>query len=484
MIYNSGLSGVVTLQHVSCHRQLKYQARGLRNAYRSPSMLSEYNRCHPPLVLVSALALFSLIRGASATTNFSKCLAEINNGTWGPDGGRNNTGHPVHISQATAVTFELCNRACGTGPEAFSWPVFSQQFSAWLLPWLALISQLPFGAKLRSENIMSMMLAVGSPTLAAYSLVLTVLNGRWIARQFSRYEYPNTRYAVRILTSLQQTHLTVNTADGLLSSLVILPENDHWWADFAEWLDFAQTWSIAAAASVAWVLIAYLFTVIDSFTSILESVNSNGQSVGSVWLWLLPVVVGWLQISPKCDIERLTSAIKRANDIAYIAPTSPGLPAVPAGAESSDRAIAIRKERPGSVYHDEECSAPIYNYARFFSWVQAADEVSCAFHYASEKAWLHKPVDPKSSWQISAGKDGIHPENRVGSLEQVEAYCSNAEYSQRSRWGPEVLSRSMVAGLLSLALQWGTTGAAIVVVYFTPTTGMYQASVEWLYSDC
>lgn len=424
---------------------------------------------------ISALVAFSLVCGASATTNFANCLAEINSGKWGQLGGMNNTGHPVNISQATAVTFELCNRACGTGPEAFDWPVFSQQFSAWLLPWLALISQLPFGAKLRSENIMAMMLAVGSPTLAAYSLVLTVLNGRWIARQFASYEYPNTRYAVRILTSLQQTHLTVNTADGLLSSLVVLPENDKWWSELAEWLDFTHTWSVAAAASIAWVLIAYLFTVIDSFTSILQSVNSNGQSVGSVWLWLLPVVVGWLQISPKCDIERLTSAMKRANNIAYIAPTATKEPAILAEEASAERAVAIRKVRYRNLFHDEECSAPIYNYARFFSWVQAAEEVSCAFYHASERARLHKPVDSELTWQVSAAKNGeIHPKNRQGSMEEVEFYCSSEDYVHRSRWGREVISRSLVASLLSLALQWGTTGAAIIVVYFTPTTGNYQ----------
>jgi hypothetical protein len=51
-----------------------------------------------------------------------------------------------------------------------------QKFSAWLLPWLALLSQLPFGATHRLDNFVSVLLAVGSPTLAAYSLTLTVLN--------------------------------------------------------------------------------------------------------------------------------------------------------------------------------------------------------------------------------------------------------------------------------------------------------------------
>lgn len=423
--------------------------------------------------LIFSLIACALISDTTASTNFTNCLAEINNGKWGLEGGRDNHGNTVNISEATAVTYELCKLACGTGPEPFNWSEFSQQFSAWLLPWLALVSQLPFGAKLRSENIMSVMLAVGSPTLAAYSLVLTVLNGRWIARHFASYEYPNTQHAVRILTSLQQTHLKVTTSDSLLASLVVLQENDHWWAELAELLNYTNTWSISAATSIAWVLIAYIFTVIDSFTSILDSVNSNGQSVGSVWLWLLPIVVGWLQISPKCDIDRLVTAMNKANALAFVAPSDPSAPAVPADAVATERALAIQKYRPGTVVHDAECSAPIYNYARLFSWAHAAEEVSSAFYHASERARANQPVDPDGAWHARprSGYGGVHPENRVGSAEQVEAYCSALEDAPRSRWGPEVLERSVVAALLSLALQWGTTGAAVVIVYYTPTTG-------------
>jgi hypothetical protein len=54
-----------------------------------------------------------------------------------------------------------------------------------------------------------MLLTVGSPTLAAYSLALTVLNGFWIARRFSFVGYPNARNAVKILSSLQQSSLEV-----------------------------------------------------------------------------------------------------------------------------------------------------------------------------------------------------------------------------------------------------------------------------------
>jgi len=221
---------------------------------------------------------------------------------------------------AVGITYSLCIKACGSDQEPFNWTIFSQQFSAWLLPWLALVSQLPFGANDKLDNLESMLLTVGSPTLAAYSLALTVLNGRWIAQRFAEYRYPNVRNAIHILSSLQQSPLKVETKDGLLASLIVLPQNDEWWSELIVWINYTHTWSISAVNNIAWVVVAYIFTLIDSFIGgVTNFINSNGQAVGSLWLWLLPIVIGWLQISPKCDSKRLSSAIERANKIAHFA---------------------------------------------------------------------------------------------------------------------------------------------------------------------
>ena len=402
-----------------------------------------------------------------AAVDFKQCLTNIQKSPMGSTGGLDNRGNPIaNISAATAITYQLCVSACGEGPEAFEWSLFAQRFGAWLLPWLALISQLPFGARLKSENLVSMLLAVGSPTLAAYSLALTVLNGQWIARRFAKYAYPNTRHAVRVLSSLQQAPLVI-TKDGLLESLVVLPENDDWWQELDDQLHYTHTWSISAITSIGWVIIAYLFTVIVSFTDIIDNIQSNGQSVGTLWLWLLPIVVGWLQISPKCDSDKLRDAMTKANSIAYVATDTPGAPDR-ASTQSMHRGFSLRL---GTVYPDEECSAPIYNYARFFPWVHAVAEVSSAFRYASKNAGENRPVDEHVEWKDSARGVGINNVNRVGSHRQVTTYCRPPEYVRRSHWGPDVLSTSLIAALLSLLLQWGTTGAAVIVVWFTPTKG-------------
>jgi len=203
------------------------------------------------MLLTACLYASALLPVVLATVNFNTCLVEIQNGTWGTVGGTDNYGNPVsNIATATAITYELCLVACGSGAEPFVWNIFSQQFSAWLLPYLALVSQLPFGANSRLDNLVSMLLTMGSPTLAAYSLSLTVLNSHWIAQRFSHISYPNVRYAVQVLSSLQQSSFHVTTDESLLASLVVLSDNDEWWSELVIWLNYVHTWSISAVASI------------------------------------------------------------------------------------------------------------------------------------------------------------------------------------------------------------------------------------------
>jgi hypothetical protein len=88
------------------------------------------------------------------------------------------------------------------------------------------------------------LLTVGSPTLAAYSLALTVLNGHWITRRFSGVRYPNVKNAVKILSNLQQSPLEVNTEGSLLASLVVLHQNDDFWEELAVWPNYVHTWFV------------------------------------------------------------------------------------------------------------------------------------------------------------------------------------------------------------------------------------------------
>ncbi|KAF8626965.1 hypothetical protein AX14_011398 [Amanita brunnescens Koide BX004] len=89
-------------------------------------------------------------------------------------------------NQIVGLTYHGCVKYCGSAPVEFNWSTFSQQFTSWLLPWLALISQLPYGTKDTLSNFLAVIMTVGSPTLAAYSLVLAVISNRWMVKRFGR----------------------------------------------------------------------------------------------------------------------------------------------------------------------------------------------------------------------------------------------------------------------------------------------------------
>jgi hypothetical protein len=179
-------------------------------------------------------------------------------------------------------------------------------------------------------------------------------------------------------------------------------------------------------------------------------------------LWLVPVVVAWLQISPKCDHARVSEAIRRANQIAYVA-TPEGEPTL-ASNVSNKRAISLRKGA-GAIHRDEHCSAPVFNYARFLPWTLAVEDVYAAFREASQKSESHQPVDSRTAWQSGDRNIRVRPANRSGSLPQVIAYIEPVvkpwaflldDTRRRPRWGPAVVSRFLLASLVALGLTWGT----------------------------
>ncbi|KAF5348997.1 hypothetical protein D9758_012734 [Tetrapyrgos nigripes] len=443
---------------------------------------------HCNWTIIATLLSFSFIASppVSASANFTQCLQAVKNGEFGLDGGRDNKGNSVNVSEATAISYDLCIAACGSGPSPFVWSAFSQQFTSWLLPWLALISQLPFGANDKLDNFISVLLAVGSPVLAAYSVMLTVLNSRWVAHMFHKISYPNVRSAVRILSSLQQAPVRVSRDPHLLPSLVVLPHNDEWWDELIEYLGFTYSWSVSAASSLIWVLLAYIFTIIESFTvtiaGIAQLFQINGQGVGSVWLWLLPVVLSWLQISPKCDSLHIEQAVRRANELAHVATANPHEP-VRASTIDTRRAIYLRHGQ-GSLHTDERCTSPIFNYARIFSWTITVEEVAYCFRQASKRAGRFEPVG-QQKWVRGDRNIRVQMENRVGTALEVQEYCGYyPDLTMPPRWGAGVWSRILVASLLALFLQWGTTGAALLIAWWTPTRGLGCRSASYLGYAC
>lgn len=149
----------------------------------------------------------------------------------------------------------------------------------------------------------SVILSVGSPALAAYTLAITSLNTRLVCRRAQRTKYECTDAVTKALVSLQQAPFHLTRDDRLLA---FVSSPDTWTREIDR-----LSWSVTAGSSVAWVIISFAFTLVDSFLSPADH-PSRGHAVGTLWLWLLCLVVCWLWV-PVFTREELRSAIGHAN---------------------------------------------------------------------------------------------------------------------------------------------------------------------------
>ena len=104
----------------------------------TPSLPDEMH----PISIRSLLLLVSLSSFVAAI-NITQCLADFKNDL-DATGGVDPRGNPTSAAEAVGLTYQTCVERCGLQPGPFDWDEFTQLFASWLLPWLALISGLPF----------------------------------------------------------------------------------------------------------------------------------------------------------------------------------------------------------------------------------------------------------------------------------------------------------------------------------------------------
>jgi len=115
------------------------------------------------------------------------------------------------------------------------------------------------------------------------------------------------------LISLQQLPLELTQDESLFVSI---PISDWWRQEIGDRLSRRGTWPLATATSVACVIIVFTFALVDSLAS-LGSFDSFGGSyeghvVGTAWLCLLCLVVGWMWV-PGLDSDELKTTVYFAN---------------------------------------------------------------------------------------------------------------------------------------------------------------------------
>ena len=105
-------------------------------------------------ILTRTLLLLLLFFPLVSAATFTQCLENFRNDP-NAIGGVDSKGHPTTPAEAVGLTHKTCTVMCGSNAEGFLWKDFAQLFASWLLPWLALISQLPFGSGSYADDFIS-----------------------------------------------------------------------------------------------------------------------------------------------------------------------------------------------------------------------------------------------------------------------------------------------------------------------------------------
>jgi hypothetical protein len=364
----------------------------------------------------------------------------------------------------------------------------------------------------RVDNLVSVLIAIGSPALAGYSLAITRLNSRWLSRQFIYLHFPNKDYIPLAVSALQHIPFRIDASGSLLPSLIVLPQNDRYWKALGEAAKRTRQWSIPVAMNIVWVLTAFLLTTVDSlvdFAHFITVPGDAGYSIAAVWTYLLPLVIGWLHVGSQPDADHLRSALDNAHEVAYVATTT----VEPALATRSARAIEPSTRHIDHVNADEKKTAPIFNYSRVFIWSQSAEHILRLYESAASKADQRITVQRGGKW-TSKDIGTIEDHDRIGDETEVVEYCmeepgalfdrnpvysspqsptnasafaykhpssasskydeeaTSAEVRATPVFATEVFLRVFFATILALGLQWGTTGAAILIQLNTPPKGL------------
>jgi hypothetical protein len=355
--------------------------------------------------------------------------------------------------------------------------------------------------------------------MITYSLALTILNRyslrtRWhslhtTASSREVYDRYND-FGVRVkaiqylLQEAQQVPMRASQEKGWLSSLIVGPKNQVWWRNLQSNLKRTRrgvTFSLVAqilAAGVAW-----LFTVSSIFLkSRGDRIVANHLSSGIMWLWLVPVICGWITVGTQNRSGSIEEALRV--DIAYRAKSGfsdgsitekkqqrgimvrSGLAIQPHHAQTNEAAFEVpplvNLELPhwlgADIMGDEKREGPIFNYARVFTWWRLAHTMEKALQTTVNAIATGEACRPRGE-KLQPWSQDRREENLAGDSHTTAHYCGLdlkrgqiLAYPEWSEITADVWKRMVVASAVALFVQWGTTGPGLVIAYFTTTKGI------------
>jgi len=419
---------------------------------------------------------------------------------------------------AWGITYDGCNALCGPrgGTEAFNWGSFSAAFAQWVLPWLALTAQLPYETKDGPTNMMSLMLAVGSPMLITYSLCITILNSRWLNERFAVLRDENKR-------------LGNHQEKALAAARYILRETQHVPIAIRDtrrrFAELIVTYSLGA--QTVWVVVTEGIAVLDFFTIIDSSTIGMGVAINSLWMWLIPITLGWVWVGTQNSTATIQDGFMRASTKATLSSQNGNEEETMVGfkdcsgdnllgrpkadeescpliernvGSSGDSAVTDTDNDPptppklgeDTVPVDQEItsvthcpiveplvfvkpalagcameSGPIFNFARPWSHLGTCSQVIRCFRQMNEN------LDPEKKKPVSGTWSENWEENLAGTAEEKENWIfPSSSPSSNKGTDANIGMICFQATIMATILQWGTTGAAILMAYNTPVIGL------------
>jgi len=365
------------------------------------------------------------------------------------------------------------------------------------------------------QDILSFFLTIGSPALAAYSLQITLLNGRWLTQAFSDINHPNSDAIPTAISALQHIPVQLSSNPALLPSLIVLPQNDGYWRLLLKSARKIRRWSLPLIMNFIWVIVAALLTIIDSFYRPIP--GEIGYGTVTSLAYLLPLIIGWLHVGSEPEPDHLKESLEEASGVAWVATDRRDEPVLA-------KTLVGQQKRPiefvgrldvDPARRDELTTNPIFNYARVFPWSQMAEDIFKSAKNAATKADLGILVGGSSS---TGAEDNAATDGRNGTVDEVIQYCQagspplekfvgpphpttssslgsepastaiglvpsfviDTGTQDPSIWATGVWTRVALAALLALGLQWGTTGASIAIHYRMHPIGLGCRAVSLL----
>ncbi|KAF8172536.1 hypothetical protein K438DRAFT_1981387 [Mycena galopus ATCC 62051] len=441
------------------------------------------------------------------------------------------------------ITYEACQAQCGMDVLVQSVDFYSAAIplTTWLLPWIALIAQLPFEAE-GWMDLLSACLCVGSPVLATYSLALTALNRGYIAAEFQRlaetakentnkdYRYLDKRIseAEFILQESQQCPMRANQRNGELAGLIVLPDRENFWESAAKDLKNTRrdfTYSFLAQVVLAFVTYLISFTAVRAVHDSLGSPDVGLQfASSSVWSWMFPIVFGYIRVGSQYKAGAIKAALT-SNPIISQREESVGVEILYqkglrpnanlyAPSPKSDSAVPPTGSDHPEINNSPDIPLASTSYLTVPT-VAGGQDLSSSRPTPPEStitlvppangiadaaaAELDHVVYPSTGMDVGGderGEDPIFNYARTltwfaipvtaATVEDAAAGCHvqlHADLPAFKFWSQitsKAIHHMFYAALLALFLQWNTTGAAMFVAYRTPAIGLGYRSGSYL----